>query len=98
HVAGSAVFVSNFVLWNEIGYFDTAASTKHLLHLWSLAVEEQFYLIWPLMLWAAWKKRWTIQTAIWLVLGASFFFNVEYVDGQSSATFYLPHARFWELS
>src|SRR6202161_1870692 len=42
HVAGSAAFVSNFVLWNEAGYFDKAAETKPLLHIWSLGIEEQF--------------------------------------------------------
>ena len=44
HIASSAAFVTNFVLWNESGYFDRAAETKPLLHLWSLGVEEQFYL------------------------------------------------------
>jgi peptidoglycan/LPS O-acetylase OafA/YrhL len=47
HVMASAGFVSNLVLWGEAGYFDTAAEAKPLLHLWSLAVEEQFYIFWP---------------------------------------------------
>ena len=46
HIAGGAGFVSNYVLWNENGYFDAAAETKPLLHLWSLGIEEQFYLAW----------------------------------------------------
>lgn len=49
HIAGGAAFISNFVLWDESGYFDNAADTKPLLHLWSLGVEEQFYIIWPLL-------------------------------------------------
>ena len=57
HVAGGAGFASNFVLWKESGYFDSAADTKPLLHLWSLAIEEQFYLVWPLMLWLTRKRR-----------------------------------------
>lgn len=57
HVAAGAGFVSNLVLWHESGYFDVAAETKPLLHLWSLGIEEQFYIVWPLLLWAAWKKR-----------------------------------------
>ena len=43
------------VLWDESGYFDTTAEIKPLLHLWSLGIEEQFYIFWPLILWAAWK-------------------------------------------
>ena len=47
HVAGGAGFVSNLLLWNESGYFDQEARLKPLLHLWSLGIEEQFYLLWP---------------------------------------------------
>ena len=54
HIAGSAGFVSNFMFLNEVSYFDNAAETKPLLHLWSLGIEEQFYIIWPLLLWLTW--------------------------------------------
>jgi peptidoglycan/LPS O-acetylase OafA/YrhL len=50
HALASALFVPNRVYWGESGYFDVAAETKPLLHLWSLGVEEQFYLVWPLLL------------------------------------------------
>lgn len=50
HMAAGAGFISNFAFWQESGYFDKAAETKPLLHLWSLAIEEQFYLFWPLLL------------------------------------------------
>jgi peptidoglycan/LPS O-acetylase OafA/YrhL len=54
----SAVYVLNFLLWHESGYFDAAATTKPLLHLWSLAIEEQFYLLWPaFLLLANWCRR-----------------------------------------
>jgi peptidoglycan/LPS O-acetylase OafA/YrhL len=56
HLAGGAGFISNLILWNESDYFDNAAETKPLLHLWSLGIEEQFYIIWPLLPWAGWKE------------------------------------------
>ena len=49
HVAGGMGFVANFLLWGESGYFDDAAEAKPLLHLWSLGIEEQFYIFWPLL-------------------------------------------------
>ncbi|RPH39749.1 MAG: acyltransferase, partial [Desulfobulbaceae bacterium] len=57
HVAGGAGFVSNFVLLGEAGYFDSEAELKPLLHLWSLGIEEQFYFIWPVLLFFAWGRR-----------------------------------------
>lgn len=43
--AGATVFITNFVLWSQVGYFDADAIQKPLLHLWSLSIEEQFYLL-----------------------------------------------------
>ena len=57
HAAAGAGFVSNFFLWQESGYFNNAAETKPLLHLWSLAIEEQFYIFWPLIVWVTWKRK-----------------------------------------
>jgi peptidoglycan/LPS O-acetylase OafA/YrhL len=57
HIANGGLFTSNFRFWHEAGYFDKAADTKPLLHLWSLAVEEQFYITWPFLLWVARKVR-----------------------------------------
>ena len=55
HVAAGAGFVANFAYWFEAGYFDRASELKPLLHLWSLGIEEQFYIVWPLLLWGVWR-------------------------------------------
>src|SRR4029078_10282619 len=97
HVAGGAGFVSNFVLGSEKGYFDNAAETKPLLHLWSLGVEEQFYIIWPLLLWISWRCRLNLLTITCAVAAVSFYLNVREVHTDPAAAFYLPQMRFWEL-
>jgi peptidoglycan/LPS O-acetylase OafA/YrhL len=93
HVAGGAGFVSNVVSWSEVGYFDPAAETKPLLHLWSLGIEEQFYLAWPLVLWAAWRAGRTLAVTC-VIFGSS---ALAYVVLPDSAAFYAPWARLWEL-
>lgn len=97
HIAGGAGFVSNIVLWFESGYFDTSAETKPLLHLWSLGVEEQFYIVWPILLWLAWKLRLNLLTVCVLYAGASFALNVHGARSDIVADFYSPQTRFWEL-
>jgi peptidoglycan/LPS O-acetylase OafA/YrhL len=97
HIAGGAGFVSNLLLWNESGYFDNAAETKPLLHLWSLGVEEQFYIIWPLLLWLAWKRQFNLLTIAFAVGVVSFWLNVDAVGSDQTAAFYSPQTRFWEL-
>jgi peptidoglycan/LPS O-acetylase OafA/YrhL len=97
HVAASAVFISNFILWHEVGYFDNAAETKPLLHLWSLGVEEQFYIIWPVLLAMAWKFRLNLLTMAVVLTIASLFLNLGEVKKDAVATFYSPQTRFWEL-
>src|SRR6266404_5827071 len=72
HVAAGAGFVSNLVLRKEAGYFDTAAELKLLLHLWSLGIEEQFYLAWPLFLFVSWRYRLNVFAAIVLLALGSF--------------------------
>ena len=97
HITGGAGFVSNFVLWWESGYFDVAAETKPLLHLWSLGIEEQYYLIWPLLLWAAWKWRNSVVPVIAGIALVSFAYNVYALHADAIADFYSPQTRFWEL-
>lgn len=97
HIAGGAGFISNFLFWNESGYFDNAAETKPLLHLWSLSIEEQFYIVWPLLLWLAWEKRFNLLTITIVVAVISFALNISKVNGNAVAAFYSPQTRFWEL-
>jgi peptidoglycan/LPS O-acetylase OafA/YrhL len=88
HIAGGAGFVANLVLWKEAGYFDSASDTKPLLHLWSLGIEEQFYFVWPFVLWAAWRRRWNLLLVTATVLLASFCANVAIVGIDAVANFY----------
>lgn len=97
HIAAGAGFVSNFILWSEAGYFDNSAETKPLLHLWSLGIEEQFYIVWPLFLWFAWKRKFNLLTVTVIFAVATFILNLKGVKQDMDATFYSPQTRFWEL-
>lgn len=97
HIAGGASFISNFLLWQESGYFDNSAETKPLLHLWSLGIEEQFYIIWPLLLWFAWKRKINFFAVTLAIAVGSFYLNIKGVEQDPVATFYSPLTRFWEL-
>ena len=97
HIAAGAGFISNIVFWNEAGYFDNAADTKPLLHLWSLGIEEQFYIVWPFLLWISWKRKFNLLTITILVTVISFFLNIKGIRQDAVATFYSPQTRFWEL-
>jgi peptidoglycan/LPS O-acetylase OafA/YrhL len=97
HTASGAAFISNFVFWRESGYFDNASETKPLLHLWSLAIEEQFYIIWPLLLWIAWKLKINLLLLTIVLLLLSFALNVSGIGPDKIATFYSPQTRAWEL-
>ncbi len=94
HVAAGAGFVPNIGYWMEAGYFDTNSKLKPLLHLWSLGVEEQFYLFWPALALFAARGRHALAVTT-AVLLASFIAGVTSAD-QASA-FFLPWNRIWEL-
>jgi peptidoglycan/LPS O-acetylase OafA/YrhL len=98
HVAGGAGFVANIMFWKEVGYFDAASDTKPLLHLWSLGIEEQFYIVWPLLLYLAFKKSWNILWLIVTLAVCSFGLNVWQVGSDPGGTFYSPLTRSWELA
>ena len=97
HTVAAVAFVSNFALFRESGYFDTAGNTKPLLHLWSLGIEEQFYLLWPLCLAVLFRnQRRLVQMCLGLA-AVSFIANLVFTRTDQSAAFYLPFCRFWEL-
>lgn len=97
HIAGGASFISNFLLWQESGYFDNSAETKPLLHLWSLGIEEQFYIVWPLLLWLTWKRKFNFFAVTLAIAAGSFYLNINGIEQDAVATFYSPITRFWEL-
>ncbi len=98
HVAAGAGFISNLVFRSESGYFDTAAITKPLLHLWSLGIEEQFYIAWPLILALLWRRERLRFGAIITIFAASFLWNVWTANTDPVGDFYTPQTRFWELA
>ena len=98
---GAAGFASNFIFARWVGYFATSATVKPLLHTWSLAVEEQFYVFFPLLLFgldrAFSNRRKTFITSLYLVLGVSLALNLAWLATSPDRTFYLLHTRAWEL-
>jgi len=97
HIAGGALFVSNFMLWRESGYFDVDSAVKPLTHLWSLGIEEQFYVVWPAILWALARwRRWMLPATVVLAV-ASFASSVASLGSGSAGVYYSPLNRFWEL-
>ncbi len=97
HIVGGAGYVENLVLRREAGYFDTKSHLKPLMHLWSLGIEEQFYLTYPFLLWAAWRLRRNLLAIIATLVLISFFLNVWQVRNDAVSSFFLPQTRFWEL-
>jgi peptidoglycan/LPS O-acetylase OafA/YrhL len=96
-VAGGAGFVANINAYLEGGYWDIAAKLKPLLHLWSLGVEEQFYLIWPALLFAAWTRHFNLAIVIIVLITTSLAWNLWSIGIDQPAAFYLPFSRLWEL-
>ncbi|MFC3115982.1 acyltransferase family protein [Cellvibrio fontiphilus] len=98
-VASSATFVSNILYWRESGYFDTASHEKWLLHTWSLSVEWQFYIVYPVVLlllrkcFAAAHLRWLLLVAAL----ASFALSAVLPSRWADAGFFLLPTRAWEM-
>lgn len=99
HVLASLAFVSNIVYWTETGYFDTSSYEKFLLHSWSLSIEWQFYIIYPLLVATAVKfinTRWIKITLVFLgllSLGVSIISSHRW----GNTSFFFIHTRAWEM-
>ena len=96
-VATTALFASNFLFFSEAGYFAGPADAKPLLHTWSLAIEEQFYLLFPALLLLCGRWRITALGVVLVLSLASFAVSVWSVQGAPTAAFYLLPSRGWEL-
>jgi peptidoglycan/LPS O-acetylase OafA/YrhL len=97
HILSGIGFVSNFQLMRESGYFDSAAELKPLLHLWSLGIEEQFYLVFPVLFFLLHRQRWNRTRAVVIALALSFLLNIALSFTDPTGAFYSPVTRFWEL-
>jgi peptidoglycan/LPS O-acetylase OafA/YrhL len=97
NAAAGAGFSANFTLLSEAGYFDIAADRKPLLHLWSLGIEEQFYIVWPALLILLTRTRRSLLVAIGAIVVASFGIGFWRLRVDPGGAFYLPDGRAWEL-
>lgn len=97
-IAATSLFVSNVLFWKESGYFDPATDLKPLLHTWSLAVEEQYYLLFPIVLLLLWRfGRRSIIVALVLAIMCSLILAEWGWRIAPSAAFYLAPTRIWEI-
>ncbi len=97
-LVASALFVSNIFFRQETGYFVAAAETKPLIHTWSLAIEEQFYIAFPICLWLLWRwARRAVLPVVLVTLAASLALSIAMTHPQNDAAFFYTPARVWEL-
>ncbi|MGR9162623.1 acyltransferase family protein [Rhizobium leguminosarum] len=95
--AGMAFF-ANFHFWLTTDYFAAASDVQPALHLWSLGVEEQFYLFWPPLMIIAYKLKFNLTYTIYALILTSFALNIWATDAHPTQAFFLPYGRIWELA
>jgi peptidoglycan/LPS O-acetylase OafA/YrhL len=97
-LAAVSLFVSNILFWSKEDYFASVAEDNPLLHTWSLAVEEQFYIFFPLLLLALWRfGKNPVFYFVVLLTGVSLALSEYGWRNHPSANFYMIHTRAWEL-
>ena len=98
-VISTKLFISNIYFWRQTGYFDSLSNLKPLLHTWSLSIEGQFYLGFPLviLMMGKWLRSIPRVVILWLLFIGSFGFFVVCSQIWPSASFYFGPTRFWEL-
>lgn len=98
-ILGVATFTSNIMFWSQSGYFERAASEKPLLHTWSLGIEEQFYILLPIVLWLLFRIQNIVlrRACIAALATCSFLVSQWILNRDAAASFFLIQSRAWEL-
>ena len=97
HIIGGLTYTTNIMLLREASYFDVSNEFKPLMHLWSLGIEGQFYLLWPVIFCFLLKYRKYLNTTIYLILAFSFLFNIFYIKNNEVLVFFSLFSRAWEF-
>lgn len=96
HVMSTLLFSNHWLLMHEMGYFDKLADFKPLLQLWSLSIEEQFYLFLPWLVFIFYKKNWSLRVGLFSLFVMSLSYDV-LLTFQGIDTYYSPACRLWEF-